>query len=59
MKMYGNDLSSLSRTLYFGFNCLIRFCSSRRASVSVIVVKNIIDVVSEIIRVILDEWLDE
>ena len=30
-----------SSTLYFGFSCLIRFCSSNNASVSVLVVRNI------------------
>jgi len=38
---------------------LIRFCSKSSASVSVLVVKNIIDAVSEIMRAILDEWLGE
>jgi hypothetical protein len=33
-----------------GFSCLIRFCSSSSASVSVRVVRNIIDAVSRIIR---------
>ena len=48
--MLGKLLSSLSKTLNFGLSCLIRFCSSSNASVSVRVVRNIIDAVAATIR---------
>ena len=47
--MFGKLLSSRRSTLYFGFSCLMRFCSKSRASVSVRVVRNIIEAVCAII----------
>ena len=57
--MLGKLLSSRSSTLNFGLSCLIKFCSSSSASVSVRVVRNIIEAVSEIIRVIRRECCAE